>query len=132
MSADGQFPGQLSAAKNFDASRAAISETRALELCGVNSRAIFETIEQLQVHRQITNGVTGVIEAAFGNAADERHLAAFEANPDRAAGAGGLALAAAPAGFAVAAGFALAKPLAAVLGSGTRFEIVQTHVLLVN
>ena len=73
--------------------------------------------------------MTGVVEAAFGNAADEWHLAAFEANADGTAGTGGLALAAAPAGFAVATGFALAKPLAAVLGSGTRFEIVQTHVI---
>ena len=128
MSADGQFPGQFSAAKNFDPGTAAIGETCAFERCGIDSRAIIETIEHLEVHRQITNSMAGVVETAFGNAADKWHLAAFEANPDGAAGASGLALAAAPAGFAVAAGFALAKPLAAVLGSGARFEIVQTHV----
>ena len=72
--------------------------------------------------------MTGVIEAAFGNATDKGHLATFEANPNRAARTGGLALAAAAAGFAMAAGFPLAKTLAAVLGPGTRFEIVQTHV----
>ena len=66
----------------------------------------------------------GVVEAALGYAPDQRHLAAFKADADRTAGAGRLALAAAAAGLAVAAGFALAQPLAAVLGAGTRFQIV--------
>ena len=61
---------------------------------------------------------------ALGNAADERHLAAFKADANRAAGAGGLALAATAAGFAMAAGFTLAEPLAAMLGTGTGFQIV--------
>ena len=68
--------------------------------------------------------MAGVVEAALGNAADQRHLAAFKADADRTAGTGGLAFAAAPAGFAVAAGFALAQPFAAVLGAGTGFKIV--------
>jgi hypothetical protein len=43
---------------------------------------------------------------------------------DRAAGPGGLALAAAAAGFAVSAGFTLAQPLAAVFRARTRFQIM--------
>ena len=82
MGADVPLPGQFSAAKNFDAGRAAVGKTSVLEGCGIDSRAIFKTIEHLQVHRQISNGMTGVIEAAFGDAAYKWHLAAFEANPD--------------------------------------------------
>jgi hypothetical protein len=51
-------------------------------------------------------------------------LAAFKSNANRTAGTGCLPLAAATAGFAVAAGFTLAQPLAAVPGTRTRFEIV--------
>ena len=68
--------------------------------------------------------MAGVVEAAFRDAADEGHLAAFEADADRAAGPGGLAFAAAPAGLAVAAGFALSEPFAPVPGAGPGFEIV--------
>jgi hypothetical protein len=49
-----------------------------------------------------------VVEAALGNTSDQGHLATLETDADRAARPGGLALASAPAGFAVATGFALA------------------------
>ena len=54
---------------------------------------------------------------------------AFKADADRASGAGGLAFAAPAAGLAVAAGFALAEPLAAMFGARPRFKIVQSHWL---
>ena len=65
-----------------------------------------------------------IVESTLGDAANERHLTAFKANPDRAAGARSLALAAAAAGFAVAAGFALAKAFAPMLGARARFQIM--------
>ena len=68
--------------------------------------------------------MAGVIETVFRDAANEGHLAAFKPNPNRAAGAGGLAFASASAGFAVSSGFALAQPFATVLGTGTRFKVV--------
>ena len=68
--------------------------------------------------------MSAVVEAALGDTPDQRHLAAFEPDPDRTAGPGRLALAAAAAGFSVTARFALAKPLAAMLGAGTRFQVV--------
>jgi hypothetical protein len=68
--------------------------------------------------------VAGVVETAFGNAPDQRHLAAPEAGADRTAGAGGLAFSAATAGLAMAAAFALAEAFAAVFGAGAGFEIV--------
>ena len=90
----------------------------------VHPGAVVEMVERFQVDGQVAGGVARVVESALGNAANQRHLAAFEADANRTAGAGGLALATAAAGFAVAAGFALAQPLAAVLGAGTRFEIM--------
>ena len=70
------------------------------------------------------DGMAGVVKSALGNAPDQGHLPTFETNPNRAAGPGRLALAAAPAGLAVAAGFALAQSLATVPGAGTRFKIM--------
>ena len=52
-----------------------------------------------------------VVEAALGDAAGQRHLAAFKTNTDLAAGAGLLALVAAAAGLAVAGAGAPALPV---------------------
>jgi hypothetical protein len=46
----------------------------------------------------------------------------IEANTNRAAGTGGLALATAAGGFATAAGFTLTEALAAMPGTGAGFE----------
>jgi hypothetical protein len=51
-------------------------------------------------------------------------LAAFKPDANGTAGPRCLTLAAATAGFAVAAGFTLAKTFAAVFGAGTWFKIV--------
>src|ERR1051326_6120496 len=85
MSANGKFPGQLTSAEDFDTGSAAIGETCAVGSCCIHAGAIIETIERLQVDWQITNGVASVIEAALGNAPDQRHLAAFEADGEGAA-----------------------------------------------
>jgi hypothetical protein len=69
----------------------------------------------------------GVVEPALGNTANQGHLTAFEPNPDGTAGAGGLSLAAASAGFAMTAGFTLAKPFSAMLGSRSRSQSVESH-----
>jgi hypothetical protein len=65
-----------------------------------------------------------VVKPALGNAPNQGHLATLETDANGTAGAGGLAFAAASAGFAVAARFTLAQPLATVLGAGARFEIM--------
>ena len=103
---------------------AAIGQAGAAQGRFIHARAVIEAVEGLQVHRQIAGGMAGVVESALGNAANQGHLAALETDANGAARTGGLALAAAPAGLAVAAGFTLAQPLAAVLGAGTGFEIV--------
>ena len=58
-----------------------------------------------------------IVEAAVREFAVKRHLAAFEARADAAAGAGSLALAAATGGLAVTAAFAAADALLAVHGT---------------
>src|SRR5436190_13201063 len=102
----------------------AIRQTPVTQRRFIHTRAVVERIERFDVHRDIIGRVTCVIETAFGNATDERHLAAFEPDADGAAGTRGLAFATAAAGLAMAAGFALAQPFAAVSRPGTRFECV--------
>ena len=129
MGADGKFLGQVTIAKDFDSAGAAVGQAGLAQEGLIYARAVIETIQCFEVDRDVARGMAGIVKAALGNAADERHLAAFETDTDRAAGTSGLALATAPAGFTVAAGFALAEPLAAVLGSGPWFEIVQSHFI---
>ena len=103
---------------------AAVRQPRAPQRRFVHARAVLEAVERLEVHRQVARGMAGVVKAALGDAPDQGHLAALKTDADRTAGAGGLALAAASAGLAVAAGFTLAQPFATVPGAGTRFKVV--------
>jgi len=127
MSPYGELLGQFPVPEDFDTRCATISQARLAHNIFVHPRAIVEPIEQLQIHWQIARGVARIVEAAFWDAANQRHLAAFEPDTNRAPRAGGLAFAAASAGLAVAAGLALAEALAAVLGAGSGFKIVQSH-----
>src|SRR2546428_3731929 len=43
----------------------------------------YTTLFRSEVHRQVTGGMAGIVETAFGNAPDQGHLAAFEADADR-------------------------------------------------
>ena len=124
MRVHGQFFSEFAIAENFDSSSPAISEARLEQHIGIHSRTLVELVQRLQVNGKITGRVAGVVKTALWDAANERHLTAFEADANRTAGAGGLAFTAAAAGLAMAAGFALAKALAAMLGTGTRFKIV--------
>src|SRR5713101_4398146 len=127
MRAEVQLFRQLAVAQNLDALPAAVRQASPLQRFDIDARALVEPVQRLQIHRRVARGVTRIVETAFGEAADERHLTAFETDADRAAGAGRLPLAAATGGFAVAAGFALAEPFAAMLGARTRSQIMQTH-----
>ena len=65
-----------------------------------------------------------IVEAPLGHAPRQRHLAAFEADPDAAAAAGLLALVAASGGLAVTGALASALALASVGGAGGRSKIM--------
>jgi hypothetical protein len=122
-----EFFGQFAVAENFDARAGAIGQTDRAQRRFVHARAVVKLVQARRRSRDVTDGETRVVETALGDAADERHLAAFKTDADGAAGTRGLALAAATGGFAVAAGFALAEPFGAVFRAGTGFEIVQSH-----
>ena len=73
----------------------------------------------------------GVVEAALGQAAMERHLAALEA-VEGDAGARRLALAAAAAGLALARADAAADALGAVMRAGIVSDLVELHRSIVD
>src|SRR5205814_9593797 len=124
VDADGQLLLQLAVTEDFHAVRAPVRQAEVPHRGFIHARAVFEPVQRFNTHRDVTGRKSRIVEAALGDPANQRHLVAFKADPDRAAGAGGLALAAPTAGLAVAAGFTLTEPFAAVLGAGTRFEIV--------
>src|SRR5437762_3448991 len=81
-------------------------------------------MERIKIHRDIARGVPRVVETALRDAANQRHLPAFETDPNRTAGARGLVFAAAAGSLAMAAGFTVAEAFTAMLGAGTWFEVV--------
>ena len=103
MGAYGQFARQFTVTKNFDPIPAAIGQPGATQRAFINARPVIETVERFEVHRQVTRAMARVVEPSFRDAANQRHLAAFKSNPNRAAGTRRLAFATPPAGFAVAA-----------------------------
>jgi hypothetical protein len=119
-----ELPGQFTLTENFDAIGAAIGQTGGPQRGFIHTRAIVKLIQFADVHRDELLREPGVIEPALGDAPDERHLTALKTDADGTARTGRLALATAPAGLAVAAGFALAKSFAPMLRTGTRFQIV--------
>lgn len=124
MRAHRQLARQFTVTQNFHAAGRAVGESSSAQSGFIHSRTIFELIESIEIHRNITRRMTCVIEAALGNTANQRHLSAFKPDSNRTAGAGRLSFAAAPAGLAMAAGFSLAEPLPAMLRTRTRFKIV--------
>src|SRR6266850_2269679 len=109
MSADGQLSGQVAIAENLDFLNRTVGETSIAKGAFVHARAVIKLVKRFEIDGDVASRVAGIIEAALRDSADERHLAAFEADANGAARARGLAFATATAGFAMAAGFALAK-----------------------
>ena len=91
-----------------------------------DDRAVFELVESGYVHC-LERLCKNVVEASLRDAAGERHLSAFEADPDAAAGSGLLSLMAAASGLAVACTVASAFTLCYMRGALSRVKIVQIH-----
>ena len=124
MRAHRQFFCQFTRAQYLDLVATAIGQADRPQGRFVHPRTIVKGIQAFDVDGDIRGRVTGIVETALGDAADQRHLAAFKTDADGTAGAGRLAFATASAGFAVTAGFTLAEPFAAMFSTGTGFEIV--------
>src|SRR6185437_16334120 len=117
----GKLLGHIAIAQDLDAVALAIGQADAAQRRKIHARAIFKNIQRFHIHGNVDSAMPRIVETAFGNSADEGHLAAFKADANGTAGAGRLALATASRGLAVAAGFTLAEPFATVLGARTRF-----------
>lgn len=124
MGADGQLSSQVAVAENLDFFDGTIGETGIAKGAFVHACTVIKLVKHFKIDGNVTSGVASIIKAALRNAADERHLATFEADADGTARAGGLAFATATAGFTVAAGFALAEAFAAMFGAGSGFQIM--------
>src|ERR1035437_243883 len=124
---DRKFFGQFAGAENFHAVRPAIGQPNGTQGRFINARTIFKLVQVADIHGDTHNRETGIVETALGDAADERHLAAFKTDTNGTAGTCGLAFATATGSFTVPAGFALTEPFAAVFCAGTGFKIVQSH-----
>src|SRR4051812_37868358 len=69
----------------------------------IDTGAVIEAVQRFEVHRNVTRRVAGIVKAALGDASDERHLSALEADANGTAGAGCLPLATAAGSFPVTA-----------------------------
>ena len=93
----------------------------------VNTGTVLEFVQGGDIDTNIGCCVLVVVESAFGNTADEGHLATLETWADGRTRTGALAFATATAGLAVAAGFTLAEALTTMLGTWAGLQIMETH-----
>ncbi len=108
----------------------ALTSAAASILAAASSRPEFDRRLQLaEVHLVELAGEFDVLEAALGEPAMQRHLAALKAF-DAHAGARGLTFAAAAAGLALAGADAAADTLPGLAGARTAGKFVQLHCLL--
>ena len=113
MRFDDQSLGHIAVAQNADAIGRSIGQSRLPQRLLIDGGAVGKGFIQIaHVDHEIAMGPSGVTEAALGDAAKERHLAAFKcALGHIGAGAGPLAFAAAGSRLAVTAARAPAHAL---------------------
>jgi hypothetical protein len=123
-----KFLAHVTATQNLDTFQGAAHQPGSTEQLFVDSRTIVEPLFKIvEVNNPINGLECGIIEAAFWQAPEQRHLTALESGPEAPARAGLLTLVAFSRGLSVTGAFAAAETLAAVLGAGIRFKIVQSH-----
>jgi len=127
-----QLLGNFAVAKELDAVLALGDDAGVKNSLHINNCAILELVENGNVQRIQRLG-KDVVEASLGDAACQRHLAAFEADADTAAAAGLLTLVAAACGLAVAGSVASALALVDMGGTscGRKFMNIHSLALLI-
>src|SRR5882762_10023879 len=105
MGAHRQLACEFTVTKDFDAAGRPVGQTDAAQCGFIDSRPIFELIENIEIHRDITCRVTRVIETALGNTANKGHLTTFKADSNRTTETDRLTFTAAPANLTITAGF---------------------------
>lgn len=131
MCGNGKLFGQFAVTEDLDSVDRAANETCGAQSGFIDARSGFEVLEIGNVHDGVLDLEVGVVETALRNTTDKRHLTAFESEADAAARTRLLTFVAFAGGLTVAAAFAAAEPLDAVLGTRTGLESVQIHFLLV-
>ncbi len=114
MSADRKFLFKIPLAKDFDTVFASIGQSRFFHQFFIDAGTLLKLIQARQIHHGILRFEIGVIESAFGHAANQRHLAAFKTGANRTAGTRALAFATASARFTMTACAALPESLPSV------------------
>jgi len=116
---NGQALGEFPVAEDLHVVVTTIDQTATAQHFFVDQGTALEVfLEGGDVHAEHFGFVIKVVEAALGQTTVQRHLTTFEANSDRAAGAGFLSFVAFAGGFTVTGAFTATKALDAVLGSG--------------
>ena len=123
---NGQFLGDSAVGQNLQTIGALVDNTCLDQSGSVHNSAILKTVQGGQVDSG--QGLcVNVVETTLGYAADQGHLAAFEAGTDLAAGAGLLALVTTTTGLAVAGTVTAALTLAHLGGASDRREFMELH-----
>src|SRR5205814_10392508 len=87
----------------------------------------FKFIEIAQVHDRVGRMKRGVVETAFWQTPNQRHLTTFESKANAAARARLLTFVAFAAGFSVTGAFATTESFDPMTRAWTRPEIMQSH-----
>src|SRR5271165_1648644 len=126
MRLDGDLAIQLAGAENLETGAEFLDDTEFEQAAGIEAVA-FELFEPPDVDDGVLFA-KDVVEAALGQTAVQRHLAAFEAAHDAVAGDGAGALCAAAGVLAAAAAHALADALFLLLLPLGGAEVAEIHV----
>ena len=102
---------QFAVAKNLDSNDMTADQLRFAQQLLVNTRARLERIEIVKIHDRIILVKGGVVESAFRQSPNQRHLPAFEPEPNAAAGARLLSFVTFAARFSVTGAFTATKAL---------------------
>ena len=85
MRPDGQLLRELTAAQDLDPIGGTVDQARCPQKRVIDPAICIEAFEVTKVHRQIAYLVAAISETTLRNSPDQRHLSAFETNPDRTA-----------------------------------------------
>src|SRR5690242_12454902 len=119
MRADGQFLRELAVAEDLYRLAFTANQTALVQRLGRHLAARIKSLELPQVHHRPA-AAKRVVKAVLGEPPLERHLSAFEARGDVAAGARALAFVAAACGLAVPGAVAASDALSFLGGAGSR------------
>jgi hypothetical protein len=115
---------QLTLAEDFDPGKMTANEIRFAQKLFIYDCAGLKRVEVTHVNNSEALLKRCVIESALWQSSNERHLSAFEAEPDAPTGPRLLALGALPAGFPVSRAFAAAKAFDAMARARARAQIM--------